>query len=383
MTRSFIKGAAAASLAGFMVLAAAPQGEAGLLGDYDAFDLRDATLGEDSMIDIGGWTQWGFTTDSTGLFNDRDDSLRNHQTWFYIEKAADGSDGLDWGFRADVMYGGDAQDTQAFGNSPGEFDIDDDFVNGDDGFAIPQLYLEVASGDWSVVGGHFYTLVGYEVVTAPDNFFFSHAFTMYLSEPFTHTGVLATYSGIDKLTLYGGWTAGWDTGFDQFDGGSSFLGGFSYDVADNFGITYITTFGNLGANGDGYSHSIVASYDITDSINYVFQSDFVDTDSDVLGTGFDDDYQAYGINNYLTWWATEDVGLGLRAEWWEANDVSYFEVTAGTNLVLLPNLKIRPEIRFQQSENGDDDDGAQTPDNPVGLPLHDGLIFAMDAIVEF
>ncbi len=48
---------------------------------------------------------------------------------------------------------------------------------------------------------------------------------MFNSEPFTHTGVLGTYTGNDDVTLYGGWTLGWDTGFDQFDGGSNFLGG--------------------------------------------------------------------------------------------------------------------------------------------------------------
>ena len=71
-------------------------------------------------------------------------------------------------------------------------------------------------GDWSIKGGHFYTLLGYEVVTAPDNFFYSHAFTMYLSEAFTHTGALVTYEGLPDTTVYAGWTAGWDTGFDQF-----------------------------------------------------------------------------------------------------------------------------------------------------------------------
>ena len=188
---------------------ASAEEQGGFMGALtEGFDLSDAVLGEDAPIDFGGWTQFGFSTRSTGLFNDQDDSVRNQQTWLYLEKAADGSDGFDFGFRIDAMYGSDAQDTQAFGNPDGQWDFDKDFVNGDDGFAIPQLYVELASGDWSVVGGHFYTLLGYEVVTAPDNFFYSHAFTMYLSEAFTHTGALATYSGFDGLTLYGCTAAG-------------------------------------------------------------------------------------------------------------------------------------------------------------------------------
>lgn len=57
--------------------------------------------------------------------------------------------------------------------------------------------------------GHFYTIIGNEVVTAPDNFFYSHAYTMQYGEPFTHTGGLASWSG-EKVTVHGGVVNGWD-----------------------------------------------------------------------------------------------------------------------------------------------------------------------------
>ena len=40
-------------------------------------------------------------------------------------------------------------------------------------------------------------------MTAPDNFFYSHAFTMYRAEPFTHTGVLLDYQVADDITIVG------------------------------------------------------------------------------------------------------------------------------------------------------------------------------------
>ncbi len=346
-----------------------------LTNDGEGYSISPYIVGEDSPLEIGGWTQFGFTSGSTGLFNDQGDSVRNNQTWLYMEKAMDSSEGFDWGFRVDAMYGSDAQDTQAFGNSDGKWDYDDFFNHGDDGFAIPQLYVELGYGDVSVKAGHFYTLVGYEVVTAPDNFFYSHAFTMYLNEPFTHTGVLATYSGIENVTLYGGWTAGWDTGFDQNNGGSNFLGGFSVTPIDMLTLTYITTAGNFGAIGSGYSHSIVADVSITDSLNYVFQSDYITTDDDVLGSG--DDYEAFGINNYLIYSICDMFGVGMRAEWWQADDTDYFEVTAGVNVTPIPNLTFRPELRYQWGP-GDNDD------NPAGLPnMGEDVIFGMDAILTF
>ena len=66
--------------------------------------------------------------------------------------------------------------------------------------------LPARAGDLSIKAGHFFTLIGYEVVGATGNFFYSHAFTMNNSEPFTHTGVLGTYDLGDGYTSYFGWT---------------------------------------------------------------------------------------------------------------------------------------------------------------------------------
>lgn len=345
-----------------------------LSNDGKGYDLSDSILGEDAPIDFGGWTQFGVTSASDGLFNNQEDSVRNQQTWLYFEKGLDASEGFDYGFRVDAMYGADAADTQAFGSNPGNWDFDDYFNHGDDGFAVPQAYIELGYKDFSIKGGHFYTLAGYEYVTAPDNFFYSHAFTMYKSEPFTHTGAYITYSGIENVTLYGGWTAGWDTGFDQNNGGSNFLGGFSVTPLEQVTATYITTIGNLGAIGDGYSHSIVIDTSITDSLNYVFQTDYLNTNADVLGSG--QDYETVGINNYLLYTINDIFGVGLRGEWWHADDENYGGLTGGVNIKPLPNLTLRPEIRYQWGPDG--------ADNTAGLPSLGGpAIVGMDAIITF
>lgn len=329
--------------------------------------------GGDSPINFGGWVQVGYhsgvtpaaqTRNDAGSFNNHPHRLNLHQAWMYVEKVADGSEGLDWGFRADVMYGVDAGDTQSFGNRPGRWDNGGSFTRGAGyGWAIPQAYGEIASGDWNIKAGHFYTLIGYEVVTAPDNFFYSHALTMFNSEPFTHTGVLATYSASDDVTLYGGWTAGWDTGFDQVNGGSSFLGGISTSVSDNATFTYITTFGDFGARSaaagasSGYSHSLLLDVAIDDTLNLVVQSDLV-------RTGNDDDV---GINTYLIKSLNDKLGIGVRSEWWKNEGVSQYAVTGGVNIKPMDNLIIRPEIRHDWD---DPNRGAETT-------------FGIDAIVTF
>lgn len=314
----------------------------------DAWELCDG----DGGIKIGGWLSAGYHSESTGLFNQRPDELQLHQGWLYAEKVADGSEGFDWGFRADVMYGTDANDTQSFGNNPGSWDYQNGFDYGNGatnyGWAIPQLYAEFASGDWSVKAGHFYTLVGYEVVTAPDNFFYSHAITMYNSEPFTHTGFVATYAASENVELYGGWTAGWDTGFDQFGDGSTFLGGASVGVSDKSTLTYITTIGNFGARGAGsgsYAHSLVLDTAVSDELNWVLQSDYVDDGVD----------EQYGLNNYLIYTVNDCLGYGLRTEWWRNNDDDFYEITGGVNYRVHSNLILRPEVRWDRDDANDVD----------------------------
>jgi len=316
-----------------------------IFGDGCCADRKFAGLGalndlmgdNGSGIKIGGWSQWGYHSKNNTLFNKHKDNLNLHQQWFYIEKVADGSNGLDWGFRADMMYGVDAADTQSFGNNPGRWDFANGLDHGIYGWAFPQLYGEIASGDLSVKFGHFYTLIGYEVVTAPDNFFYSHAYTMFNSEPFTHTGVLATYNAGNDVTVYAGWTTGWDTGFDRFNGGSSFLGGFSVPVGEDVTFTYITTIGDFGWRGEGYSHSLLMDIKLTEKLNYIVQSDLVNTN---LGG----DHQ-YGLNQYLLYAINDCLGIGMRAEWWKSGGNSQYEVTWGVNVKPYKNFIMRPEVR--------------------------------------
>lgn len=299
-------------------------------------------------FEIGGWTSFGYHSRDNGLFNNRPDKFNLHQMWLYAERVADGSEGFDWGFRADIMYGQDAGDTQAFGNNPGQWD----YLNGWDhgagyGWAMPQLYAEAAFGDFSIKFGHFYTLLGYEVVPAPDNFFYSHAYTMYNSEAFTHTGFLATQALTENVTLYGGYTAGWDTGFDQYsrngEQGRSFLGGYSVDFGENITFTHIVTAGDLGLNGDGWSQSLVADIALTEKLNYVFQSDIFDAEN----------IETVGINQYLLYALSDRLGLGTRVEWWKADGSSVGAWTAGLNVKPCANVTLRPELRYQWDPGAD------------------------------
>ncbi|MEM7454565.1 MAG: outer membrane beta-barrel protein [Planctomycetota bacterium] len=335
---------------------------AGLFADSDPFpcDVRAPS----PQWDAGGWLAVGYHNKSLPLsrnrgdgrsFNDVPGSFNVNQLWFYTERRRQSGPNPDWGMRADFVYGTDAQKTQAFGGTG----WDNSFDNGVYGWAIPQLYLEFGAGDVSVKAGHFFTLVGYEVVATPENFFYSRSLTMFNSEPFTHSGVLTTYEASESLTLHGGWVAGWDSGFEVNDGGSMFLGGFTRNLTDAVGLTYITTIGDTGSRGDGaYSHSVVVSVDVSEDSQYVIQSDLLSIDS----TSEDD----LGLNQYFFYDLNERWRWGNRVEWWKNDGVSFWEFTTGLNFTPRENAILRTEIRYDR-----------------GPTAYDQTAYGIDAIWKF
>jgi len=346
----------------------------------------------DKSITYAGWMQMGYHTDNTGLSrargdlldtNDVPDDVNLQQLWFYTEKATEADAcSADWGYRFDMLYGTDAQKTQAFGNTGagtagGPEGWDNGWDHGVYGWAMPQAYLEVAFGDWKVKGGHFYTPLGYEVFPATGNFFYSHALTFFNSEPFTHTGMLGTYSGLEGYTIYTGWTLGWDTGFDQFENGNNFVGGFTRTFSEDLSFTYLCTVGDLGfRSGDefGYSHSMVGIATLSEKTQYVIQSDLVAADG-LFGDDDTDNFDV-GVNQYLFYTINDCYKLGGRFEWWKTDQLgestSFFEITGGINYRPHANVVIRPEIRydFVADEDVVDED-------------YDRDIFGVDAIFTF
>jgi len=314
----------------------------------------------------GGWVQTGYHSANLRNFNNRDSEVQLQQAWLYAQKAIDTSDGFDIGGRIDYLYGTDAQDTQVFGTNRG---WDSGFDNGGGsgyGHAIPQAYFEAGYGDLSVKVGHFYTIIGWEVVQATGNFFYSHAYTMYNSEPFTHTGALATYALSDTTTVWGGHVFGWDGGFD--DNGDAFLGGISQQLTDEVKVIYAAIGGRFSepsrfappapaGSERGYMHSLIFDVAVTDNLQYIWQNDILDTENALGQTA----RNTFDINQYLIYSLSDCWSVGGRFEWYNvdqgsqlfnggvaapAGNVDIYALTAGLNYRPNANLVIRPEVRY-------------------------------------
>lgn len=362
----------------------------------DAQSLFTGPLGDpwklkDSQgFDYGGWVQVGVQDLNDGAFTgngfaqnqNEANNLNLNQLYAYVANVADGSAGIDFGFRVDAMYGVDGNEAQSFGNvTPGKWD----FLNGFGGvgdpvdhgpyeFAMPQAYGEIAIGDLSVKAGHFYTPIGYEVVTSPNNFFLSRQLTFYNSEPFTHTGFLGTYQVSENLSVVSGWTAGWDTGFTRFNDGSNGVGGFTAQLTENINLAWYGAAGNFGWRGDGTISSGILTVNLTDRLTSVSQLDWLDTN---LGSSGNAGFATTGITNnsvgaiqYFFYTLTDRVSLGSRVEWYKADGISYQTYTSGINWKVTPNFIVRPEVRRNDS-NGDAND------------LFNRTVLGVDGIVTF
>jgi len=334
---------------------------------FDSETLGDpySLFGNCGNFTIGGWAQLGYHSQNNILFNNRKNQYQLHQAWVYAEKAIDTSNGFDIGGRIDYVYGTDGPDTQAFGIDDDHWDNDWDNGSQENGYghAIPQLYLEAGYGNLSAKVGHFFTIIGYEVVTAPDNFFYSHAYTMYNSEPFTHTGTLFTYRINEDVEMYAGWVLGWDSGFK--DNGDAVLAGSRVQLTDDITVTSTGIYGRFGEDSDfgnyfgderGIMHSTVATVTLCDDWEYVFQNDVLDTE-DVNGNTVRD---TVGINQYLMHTVCDRLAVGARMEWWQVSgdsrgffdnnvlpgDYDIYALTLGSNIRPCANVVVRPEIRW-------------------------------------
>ena len=93
----------------------------------------------------------------------------------------------------------DDDDTFPFRNTA-KFDLQEAYVS----------YRYPVGTGLTLKAGKFVTLLGYEVIEAPNNLNFSRSFLFSFAIPLTHVGALLSYAPTDWLTLTAGPVGGWD-----------------------------------------------------------------------------------------------------------------------------------------------------------------------------
>jgi len=313
---------------------------------------------------LSGWLEAGATASADSpitrsvspvAFNDRQEVQMNQLYASLGRNVHTECQCFDFGGRIDLLYGTDARFVQATGletrrdgsakwNTASFYQL-----------AMPQVYAEVGLGNLSVKVGHWYSPIGYENVTAPDNFFYSHSYSEVYGQPFTHTGVLTTYAMSEHAAVYAGIHNGWDN-FDASTNRGALLTGVNWASCDGrrtlaFGITSGDEINNQAVYSDRTMYSIVAGVALADRLQYVLEHD-MGWQRDDLAPGLDSEW--YGLNQALLYTINDCWKIGGRMEWFRDDDGvrvanasgSYYAMTIGMNWILASDFMIRPEVRW-------------------------------------
>ncbi|MEC4748508.1 porin [Methylomicrobium sp. Wu6] len=341
-------------------------------------------------VNIGGWAAGGINYNinnpsdrSNGpvSMTDRNEEFHLYQLNLFIEKAVTKASTWDVGGRFDFMFGTDTRYTQATGHWDMGLISQRDLRFYD--IALPQAYVEVFApigNGLSGKFGHFYTIIGYESVPSPPNFFSSHTYS-FKSSPFTTTGALFSYALNEQWSVNLGAVTGADN-FDRDLGAWSHMSGLTWTNADtgttvSFSIMQGDVYKNQSSELVYYSAILQQNLG---KWHYVLQHDR-GAQQNAIAQGQNADW--YSIVQYLTYDIDDQLGVGLRGEWfrdqngfrYSAGEAGYYAMTVGLNWKPKGWLMIRPEVRYDWSE-------AQLAPFDAGHQI-DQVLLGIDAVVQF
>lgn len=362
----------------------------GLIAELSKKDAAGWTGLQQYGVTLGGWATSGINYNTNNPIDrsngpvsmtDRAGEFHLYQLNLFIEKAVAKASAWDMGGRFDFMFGTDTRYTQATGHWDMGLISQRDLRFYD--IALPQAYVEVFApigNGLSAKLGHFYTIIGYESVPSPPNFFSSHTYS-FKSSPFTTTGALFSYALNEQWSVNLGAVTGADN-FDRDFGAWSQMSGLTWTNADagttvSFSIMQGDVYKNQSSQLVYYS-AILQQH--LGKWHYVLQHDR-GTQQNAIAQGQNADW--YSIVQYLTYDIGDKLGAGLRGEWFRdqngfryaSGEASYYAMTVGLNWKPKGWLMFRPEARYDWSR-------AQTAPFDAGQRTNQFLL-GIDAVIQF
>ncbi len=380
--------------------------------------------------------------------NSSGSSYQMNQVYATMGREIEWSDHLDVGGRIDVLYGSDyilasSLGLESFNHTPYGAAAENLFAAeprwsrnkrggyAQYGLAVPQAYMEAYApllSGLSVKMGHFYSPMGYESVATPNNFFYSHSYTMLYGQPQTLTGLLAKWRINPEFALVGGFSEGWNV-FDDNNGEMDVMGGFTWERGGS-SLSFLLMSGEAvidnqflrrnqeyePINGRQTNYSLVYQQKLGPVLTYVLEHDL-----GLIEDGsfhYDRDFQKiredghwYSVVNYLYLSLAPTLDVGARAEWfcdqnhtrllrgtptsfegcrtcdgfqWEGENL--FDISLGLNWRPTGFITIRPEVRWDYSDiKMTNQDGTQDQVKGIFDDFKDDnmLTFGGDVIVHF
>lgn len=251
-----------------------------------------------------------------------------------------------FGYRLDLNFGKDANITAPADTGAGdEFDIQEAFIT---------LRAPVGEGmDFKF--GKFVTLLGAEVIESPLNYNYSRSFLFGLAIPFTHTGVLGSYSFNDKFSLSAGIVNGWDV-IEDNNNAKTFLGNITISPYDSFSLGVNGVYGAEQDDNDSSKRGVldvVATLTPINDVTLVLNYDY-GREEDAGGGGQDAKWT--GLAGYIHYDVSDTTGLTLRSEFFDDEDgvrtgtaQELWEITLTAEFKLYEGVMARLEYRHDES----------------------------------
>jgi hypothetical protein len=365
----------------------------GLLGKLPGYG--DTGISATGYVE-GSWTYTAHTIGGNILtdrvFDTKAESLQFDAVDLAVTRATDGTKPFDIGFTIEQLYGYDGAYIHSNGltiQGPTHIGL---AAHPKDQYDLNQANFVLSFGKigngLSIEGGKFDTLLGYEVIDAPVNPLFSHSF-IFDEEPFTHTGLIATYnltdpSGPTPFTATAGFTRGWDQATRDNNGSIDYTGQLKYTVTGKYSILLNVITGDESASGpqDGWRTVIDSNgtYTYSDQLTFGFNGMYAfqaQTKNGGFGGGTG---QWFGTALYASYKLSDNFTFNARAEWFDdmngaaptqLGDANtnipnqFYEVTLGVTIHPLPSdqylsgLAIRPEGRWDYSDHAGFNEGTQ------------------------
>ena len=234
----------------------------------------------------------------------------------------DPSDRYRFGFGLVITGGEDAQKNHAIGIFR---DGDDTFpFRNTEKFDLQEAYVAykfpVAHG-LAFKAGKFVTLLGYEVIEAPNNLNFSRSFLFGFAVPFTHVGALLTLVPVEGLSLTAGPVVGWDVADDN-NSRMSVMGQIAYTSIKDLSASVNFITGPEKNRNNGNQRTVldfIVAYTGIPNLTLALNADYGWEDNEAAlvasGTRSDTDARWWGIAGYAAYDWTEKLRTAVRGEY--------------------------------------------------------------------
>jgi hypothetical protein len=266
-----------------------------------------------------------------------------------------------YGAYINLTAGSDAGVMKSFGSTTDQFDV-------------TQAYFRFQSGKTTFIAGKFTTLAGAEVLDSRVTPVFSRSILFY-NEPFTHTGLRATFAPSDKFGITIGANNGWDQMKDQntdktYEAGISVTPSMAFSLYLNY---YDGKEGPIGASADRSLIDLVVNWNIGDKVGLTFNyDDGKQNGSKGVGALTPTDAKWNGWAAYFKYKFSDTWNFLIRTEDFDDKDGFKTGVTQKwkeTTVALAFSPSKTAEIRF---EVRDDTSDVHSFVNKEGTAVNDG-----------